>query len=1037
LSLTSRILSDAAALPTNMPSTEDWLVSICSVSRAEAAPAIYPSPCAVAITNRGHRIYFGPTNPSDVFANSFTVVSVRLAPPQTSVAVSEFDVVAAPQSVAPGWKSLTSPQNISRAISANGVVLMCGEGMGPNGSDKLISFSRLPSRHPDSTAPTVAVMQLNNQNNALRPAMTQATDNGTRSAPLFEFVDELSFVTSSQQATLHPLQQAELVVQDLAEMPSSFLAGTQAQMLFDRYHDDGVRGIIRSKVPLDGLSELATQHALPARRFLVLTNFGLTTLIKRRPIDGLFEALLVGRGDQFLQRFGCVDTFAMCLVLACTDGAAELHIKSSVDLTTAIVPTASSQELSRVREAARALLFRQDAAFVNINQANKLLILPAQTDFMQRFKALQMFISRLVRPLFLFPLLRQRAAIAKDAQNKTSFYLCADFQQLSAIDADLTRACDFLKHHGDDFVPQPVQQFEQLQHSIRERHKHATAHAKGHNHDDAVLQQWKESRAQVKALVDLLQRCAEGVRLFKLLLQADNALNINTERRLPLSGLLNKVLSSADGLIQAKMPSAISEPALPSNSALTPVSPSPAPATAAAQTFLAAFEFQHLIAPTASMQDLVRTFLKLMIDGATAVLGAQFPEELHANAPSLYGSTSLLALQANSELQSAATELVHAAPGSISHSRHVENSMRKYAQLLAQVDCQSDILADAVRLFVGAHAYAAALEVCTLRFKCLQDMNESARQALDLRPSWKAQVEQCISLYRGVLRCLFTGQDVVEPAQSIQGVDVPAINISKPALALSPEQRESTWQRLTTAQNHSFMRQWPYCEWFYESLIELGRERQLFAFNDQSVVDFLRQQSNQDHLLEFYTSNGRLKEAARLLFEWASKNNIDLDLRVQYLSDALRFVSHSSSSITRVLSLPDAHDSDLQIQIEQTLDFALLQRHVWQAMHRINPHAAINAELKSTVILDFQRLYEISVENSLWEQLLRVFHLMSERDEVGEHCKVFWQKIVERDLSEPDGAHRLAESMTSLRDLYSTDAELFPLGMIFVCDCFV
>jgi hypothetical protein len=43
--------------------------------------------------------------------------------------------------------------------------------------------------------------------------------------------------------------------------------------------------------PLVGLSELATQHVMPPRRFLVLTEQGLVTLAKTRPIDQLYDAL--------------------------------------------------------------------------------------------------------------------------------------------------------------------------------------------------------------------------------------------------------------------------------------------------------------------------------------------------------------------------------------------------------------------------------------------------------------------------------------------------------------------------------------------------------------------------------------------------------------------------------------------------------------------------------------------------------------------------------------------------------------------------
>lgn len=59
----------------------------------------------------------------------------------------------------------------------------------------------------------------------------------------------------------------------------------------------------------------------PARRFLALTDAGISQYIKLRPVDSLSEAVLSKTPSKilaFLNRYGPVETFAMSLVLACS-----------------------------------------------------------------------------------------------------------------------------------------------------------------------------------------------------------------------------------------------------------------------------------------------------------------------------------------------------------------------------------------------------------------------------------------------------------------------------------------------------------------------------------------------------------------------------------------------------------------------------------------------------------------------------------------------------------------------------------------------
>jgi hypothetical protein len=81
-----------------------------------------------------------------------------------------------------------------------------------------------------------------------------------------------------------------------AEIPPSFYLTLEASCLYAR----------GSNVPLVGLSEFATQHALPPRQFLVLTASGLLTYIKSRPVDELRKLLaarIKSTDDSEIQRF--------------------------------------------------------------------------------------------------------------------------------------------------------------------------------------------------------------------------------------------------------------------------------------------------------------------------------------------------------------------------------------------------------------------------------------------------------------------------------------------------------------------------------------------------------------------------------------------------------------------------------------------------------------------------------------------------------------------------------------------------------------
>ncbi|KAI8929792.1 Non-repetitive/WGA-negative nucleoporin C-terminal-domain-containing protein [Entophlyctis helioformis] len=91
------------------------------------------------------------------------------------------------------------------------------------------------------------------------------------------------------------------------------------------------------------LNELATQFEYPARKFFLLTNTGLSTITKLRPVDLLIQVIAQSRSDglraidDFFNVFGRDQSCAMCLAIACghssiKSGPADLITHDAVNI---------------------------------------------------------------------------------------------------------------------------------------------------------------------------------------------------------------------------------------------------------------------------------------------------------------------------------------------------------------------------------------------------------------------------------------------------------------------------------------------------------------------------------------------------------------------------------------------------------------------------------------------------------------------------------------------------------------------------------
>ena len=154
-------------------------------------------------------------------------------------------------------------------------------------------------------------------------------------------------------------------------------------------------------------NELATQHFVPSRRFLCLTNNGLYTIERRRPLDQLVVILNRSQGNveasedlkMFFSFFGEAEACSMCLVIA----------------TCHVLPGGSFHRgvTAQIRDwAAAAFLFlggnTPERAASYFGQ---------QTQFSDRYNGFGLYFSRLLQPIWQLPINRITAYSPEELRN--------------------------------------------------------------------------------------------------------------------------------------------------------------------------------------------------------------------------------------------------------------------------------------------------------------------------------------------------------------------------------------------------------------------------------------------------------------------------------------------------------------------------------------------------------------------------------------------------------------------------------------------
>lgn len=185
---------------------------------------------ACVITNHGHRIYLRKRTS----AKQLDVRFIRLCPSSLLPNAKNRNRCA------PDFNEDESPKDVSMALYKNDVFVLVDT---LPDKDALITIN---------TAPNISRMQI---------------------PQLHESIEVKPMVDSRQRSLGH--------IFAIAERPSNLNLTVAAASLYASESDS----------PLTGLSEFATQHALPRRQFLVLTRHGLLSYSRRRPVDELKSLL--------------------------------------------------------------------------------------------------------------------------------------------------------------------------------------------------------------------------------------------------------------------------------------------------------------------------------------------------------------------------------------------------------------------------------------------------------------------------------------------------------------------------------------------------------------------------------------------------------------------------------------------------------------------------------------------------------------------------------------------------------------------------
>ena len=273
-----------STLPNGSTVTPDIaLVALFPIPRHESASVVL-----MGVTAHGHRIFF---DLGETGRGNLHVKFVRLCPPACSpdelnrgALAGGAGARASSQKIEPRYSKSTSPSLVHAAYYKDGILLLADAGRSALG-DTLVAVQR----------------------EAYIARAWGGASSMAGSQKLLESLDAFDL---------------ESRIAELGEVHESSQLNLLSSALYSRSVSSAAASAGFAARPLQGLSELATQHVTPNRHFLILTSTALLTLSATRPIDELRHALMVlkktndeGPLVALFHKYGAKEAGAMCLTL--------------------------------------------------------------------------------------------------------------------------------------------------------------------------------------------------------------------------------------------------------------------------------------------------------------------------------------------------------------------------------------------------------------------------------------------------------------------------------------------------------------------------------------------------------------------------------------------------------------------------------------------------------------------------------------------------------------------------------------------------
>ncbi|KAL1918592.1 uncharacterized protein VTP21DRAFT_2614 [Calcarisporiella thermophila] len=263
-----------------------------------------------------------------------------------------------------------------------------------------------------------------------------------------------------------------------------------------------------TKTASQQLSELATQFSNQPKDYVVLTNSGVTVLVKQRPVDILTRLLVESGGRDtdlmaFCENYGPAEVCAMCFAILC----ANPHIPNIPSgLLSPQLPSTPSKLDSAVQNGARRLLLEfggkpslldKPYAAQGQNDLGRAETRP-EIVYSGRHAGLALYIARLLRPIW-------KEKVTKPAPlstNKNRQDTNISVDELRAVQRDLTSLKEFLDQNMQSMnLSQPTEpRYSDMQIDRKE------------------AQAWEAEQQSLDALCLLLVQCIEALSFVLLLI---------------------------------------------------------------------------------------------------------------------------------------------------------------------------------------------------------------------------------------------------------------------------------------------------------------------------------------------------------------------------------------------------------------------------------------------------------------------------------------------------------------------------------------